>query len=268
MSGSVKFFSEVRDFIEVLSIDFRSATTTSSEVAQTSNGVVDFLPILSFFGILLTIVISLNSLNIQRSASARESLEQLDDIDIQSSIRLKPILHRYSSWPRGKAEVKIKVYQNTDIAGVGRLKRRFLAFEGHILQEYDVCAEEDGYILSVDSSNPVKIRRQVNELLQVMANSGRLEKYHWMTFEDFEKVYQPAMNGEKTIVHEEIIEVIESRGASSVRDLHKILSNEPHFGAELERFGRGIVRMGISDLVGRDELQKDPDNSSKYILKQ
>lgn len=140
---------------------------------------LQLVPVVTLLGVLLAVIISGFSLRLQYQATARESLEQLDDLQLgdrgpDSSMhevsehpwtKIKPILHRYR-WPIQQSEVKLQVYNSRGVPGVSQILDRSpdvpeAAFEG-----YDVIEVADGYIVHLTTTDSVEIRRRVMEIFQ------------------------------------------------------------------------------------------------------
>lgn len=218
-----------------------------------------FIGLASLFGILVTIILSVSSLTLQRSATARESLEQLDDIHIRGGrAKIRPILHKYKKRPGQKTVVKLKAYQPTDVAGVSRIRSAFLVFPGCIFQEYSVEAVSDGYNLKIASSNPVEIRRITDELLEKMMRESRDNRVRWRDFEMFQNEYQPAMEGELMQIHEDILDSLDTNSSRSVNDI------ENHIRNNLDRNTR-FLQFALRDLLHADLIEPDPHDNDRYL---
>jgi hypothetical protein len=122
-------------------------------------------------GILIIITVSYHSLIHTRRAAVRESLEQLDDIRFatRSDVKVKPILYRCRGLVfRGACEVKFKFY-GAATPGASD-PSAFIEFPESVFTGYDVRTQSDGYVISIDSNNPVEIRRKANEIMLEMYN--------------------------------------------------------------------------------------------------
>lgn len=120
-------------------------------------------------GILTIITLSYTSLVHTRRAAVRNSLEQLDDIRFatRSDVKVKPILYRCRGLVvRGTCEIKFKFY-GAAVAGASD-PSAFVEFPKSVFLDYRVRTESDGYVVSVDSNNPVEIRRKANEIMLEM----------------------------------------------------------------------------------------------------
>jgi ribosomal protein L18E len=70
------------------------------------------LSLLSLGLLVFTTILSYFSYSAQARTGVRESLEQLDDVEINSSYKLKPILHRFEFGPKNpKSVLLIKIYK-------------------------------------------------------------------------------------------------------------------------------------------------------------
>lgn len=122
-------------------------------------------------GILVIIAVSYHSLIHTRRAAVRDSLEQLDDIRFttRSDVKAKPFLCRCRGLVfRGVCEVKFKFY---GAATPGASDPSvFIEFPEVVFPGYDVRPQSDGYVVSIDSSNSVEIRRKANEIVVEMFN--------------------------------------------------------------------------------------------------
>lgn len=125
--------------------------------------------IASLLGIMLIIVLSYDSLVHTRRAAVRASLEQLDDIRFagRGDAKVKPILYRCRGFVvRGTCEVKFKFYgaalPGASDPGV------FIEFPEQVFGDHDVRSDDDGYIVTMHSNNPVEIRRNANEIMLAM----------------------------------------------------------------------------------------------------
>jgi len=137
----------------------------------TGRDVLALIQLASFLGILLIITVSYTSLVHTRRAAVRESLEQLDDIKFATrpDRKVRPILYRCRGVVfRGQCEVKFKFYGS--IAPGASEPDVFLEMPDSVFEGYDVRTEQDGYVVSMDSNNPVEIRRKANEIMLEMYN--------------------------------------------------------------------------------------------------
>lgn len=128
----------------------------------------------SLVGIFVIIAVSYYSLIHTRRAAVRGSLEQLDDIRFatHSDVKVKPILYRCRGLVlRGTCEVKFKFY---GAATPGASDPSvFIEFPESVFAGYDVRAEPDGYVVSIESNNPVEIRREANQIMLEMYDHER-----------------------------------------------------------------------------------------------
>lgn len=119
-------------------------------------------------GILVVITLSYHSLIHTRRAAVRASLEQLDDIRLATrDVKVKPILYQCQGlvfW--GTCSVKFKFY---GAATPGASDPSvFIEFPDSVFSGYDMRTESDGYVVTIDSNNPVEIRRKANDIMLEM----------------------------------------------------------------------------------------------------
>ena len=85
---------------------------------------------------------------------------------------MKPILYRCRGLVfYGQCEIKFKFYGLTDSGGSD--PSVFVKFPEKLFDGWDVRADTDGYIVTIDSNNPVEIRRQANDILLRMFEHER-----------------------------------------------------------------------------------------------
>lgn len=233
-------------------------STVLPELSNIFPAGISFIEVLSFIGILITIAISYSSLNQQRMAAARESLEQLDDLHIKRrSAKIKTILHKYSNWPFKKSVVKLQASKTTDIAGVSRPHHlKFLALPGYVFQGFEVDPVNDGYHLTIHSSDPVEIRKTTNELLyEINKETQRSDGFAWVTSDEYVDVFRDSMNGELGTIHELVIEYLEEgpKSAAEIRDYVGDNGFQNHLG-----------NLAIRDLLHFGEIELNDD--SDYVL--
>lgn len=216
----------------------------------------NYLSILSFIGILITIILSGLSLSLQRRAAARESLEQLDDVQLRHTAKLRPLLHEYS-WLRRKAVVKLKAYRSTDVAGVSDIHPRSLLLNCRGLQDSNVEPVSDGYHLTINSSNAVKIRRKTTQLLDNISKETRnRDDYCWVPFEDIEEHYGDAIRESEGAIHRDIRRILEERGGYSRQsEIEDDIADSLH---------SKTVRVGLRDLTMWDDIEEE---KGEYRLK-
>lgn len=233
----------------------------STGLPQLSNIIppgISTIEVLSFIGILITIAISYSSLNQQRMAAARESLEQLDDLEIrQGNAKLKPIIHKFSNWPFNKSIVKLQASRTSEIAGVSRPHPlNFLALPGYVFQDFDVEPVKDGYHLTIHSSDPVEIRKRTNELIYEINNEAmRNDGYNWISVDEYKQGFMDSMEGDLGEIHELVIEYLHDGPKSEGEIGRYIDSNGFH-----SRFGN----LAIRDLLNLGEIEKNENND--YVL--
>lgn len=183
---------------------------------------------ITLLGIVLTIIISISSLNLQWHATARESIEQLDDLELyRQRYKIKPILHSFPTWPFRNTKVKFQVYQPTDVAGVSGLHPNFMALPGYLFENYSVEPVPDGYVMTIKSRNAVQIRRVTNRLLRELSegsNQGRINQF--APFEIFEKEYEAALKGVYCQIHYDVISVLEETAPLNVNDIRNSIREE------------------------------------------
>jgi len=234
-----------------MNISFVNGTVTGAFASAN----VDALQVGTFLGVLITIGISWSSLNQQRAAAARESLEQLDDIEItKPNGKIKPILHKYKSWPYSKSTIKLQSYQKTEISGVSKIKSHFLAFPRCILENHNVKIVEDGYLIQFDTSDPVEIRRRTQKILRDLseASGNRDYGHHWVDFNVVEKVYKYDNTGELSDVHEDVIKMFEKDNILARNDIRNNLIDEGYDGK--------LARLVLWDLIQMGMVEQGPGN--------
>jgi len=212
----------------------------------------NWLQVISFIGILITIAISYSSLNQQRNASARESLEQLDDVRLhESGIKMRPLLYSYKSWPQNHSTVKIKMYNSTETSGVSRMYPKFCGFPSQVLKDYPIEVQRDGYLLDIDSANPVIIRRNTDEFLQALYSESRVRGWGNIPSKDlFMDQYGDALDGDLLPLHDEILDTFEppsrERSLQGITDALNVKYD----------FHKHIIKLAIADLILIGELEK------------
>lgn len=216
----------------------------------------NYLQILSFLGILITIAISYSSFTLQRNARARESLEQLEDIKVGRA-KIKPILHKYRPWPRSQAIVILKVYLPTDVANVGQPTERFLAVPDYVFEGHEVEAREDGYYVTIQSSNPVAIRRVADGIMERMGIIGhRGNSWNLLPFDAYAEQFQPAVDGENSEIHKEILSILSDGDTHHISDIQNQLGDQGYYNA--------LGGVAIRDLEFRGEVEEIERN--KYAM--
>ena len=124
------------------------------------------IQIATLLGTGIIITVGYVSLIHTRRATVRASLEQLDDIRFatRSDVKVRPILYRCRGlvvW--GRCEVKFKFYGAA--TGGASDPGVFVEFPERVFQGHGVRREQDGYVVSIRSNNPVEIRRETNQIL-------------------------------------------------------------------------------------------------------
>jgi hypothetical protein len=120
------------------------------------------------------LLLSYSSLIHTRRETIRSSLEQLDDVKIHADrdIKIKLILYRCRGLVfYGQCEIKFKFYGVTDSEGSG--PSVFVEFPAELFGDRDARIDADGYIMTINSNNPVEIRRQANNILLRMFEHKR-----------------------------------------------------------------------------------------------
>lgn len=220
----------------------------------------NWLQVISFLGILITIAISYSSLSQQRRNGVRESLEQLDAIKLAgANAKVKPILHKYSRWPKKSAIVKLKVYRPTEIADTSTVHPNFLVLPGYVFSDFDVKPIEDGYLLSIPSSNPVEIRRTTDKLLGQMVDEGRRRaSATWIPFEKYQQEYQSSIEGEKPQLQQEILDFLEDSPPRTRAQIREHL-------AEKKGHDNQLVQIAIRDLFLSKSIEEVSDSNKLQI---
>lgn len=234
---------------------------TATGVLGSTNGSF-LLQLITLCGVLTTIGISWSSLNQQRTASARESLEQLDDIEVRRpNAKLKPILHDHNPWPGSESTVKIQTYMQTELANVSRIHSNLLAFPKVIFDDYDVEVVEDGYLIKYDTANAVEIRRRTQELLRELSTVSGSGGYghHWIDLKNIEESYGYDSPSELFEVHERVLKMLEENAEIDNNAIRKNL--------EKEGYHLNIAYLVLWDLVQMDRIEEDPNSKNTYQLK-
>jgi len=116
-------------------------------------------------GILMILVLSYSSLIHIRHKTIRSSLEQPDDVKIRADrdIKIKPILYRCQGLLfYSYCEIRFKFY---GVTGSERSDSSvFVEFPLELFGDRDTRTDTDGYVMTIDSNNPVEIRRQTNDI--------------------------------------------------------------------------------------------------------
>jgi hypothetical protein len=209
------------------------------------------LSFLTFLGIIPTIVLGYSSMNHQRRNAARESIEQLDDLRL-GSVKIKAILHQFPKWPFNHVTVKLKIYSSSRVAGISRPNNRFYVFPRHVFRDYSFETVSNGYIVHLYSSNPVEIRKSIEDLFDRMSQEhagGQVE------YEEFLRHYSEFYQGKSVPIHEEILDKLSYLSAT-----HK-----NHIPGRLDRkYDEKIVSCAISDLVNENKIKEE--SSQRYTL--
>lgn len=124
-----------------------------------------WLRLATLLGISLVIVISYDSLIHARRAAVRASLEQLNDVQLPTGdVIVTVILYRCRGLVfRGRCEIKFKLFRAS--ASGASDPTAFLEFPDEVFRDHDMRVDRDGYIVTMQSNNPVEIRREANEIL-------------------------------------------------------------------------------------------------------
>lgn len=140
------------------------------------------LSLMSLFLLVFTSLLSYFSYSAQARTGIRESLEQLDDVEINSSYKIKPILHRFDFGPLNpRSIILIKLYgtrYNEAAASIPKEASYQLdaAEIEHLesdLKQEDEFSEliensyinDDGVFFELTTRNPVAIRRFANNAM-------------------------------------------------------------------------------------------------------
>ncbi|WP_147439944.1 hypothetical protein [Haloarcula sp. Atlit-7R] len=140
------------------------------------------LSLMSLFLLVFTSLLSYFSYSAQARTGIRESLEQLDDVEINNSYKIKPILHRFNFGPRKpKSTILVKLYKTqyneatASIPGVGsdHLNEKDieeiaskLKTEGEFRELLkNSYVNDDGVFFELSTRNAVEIRRFANNAM-------------------------------------------------------------------------------------------------------
>jgi len=222
----------------------------SASISLIQNNPLSFL---TFLGIIPTIILGYSSMNHQRRNAARESIEQLDDLYLRSSYKIKPILHEFPKWPGRRSSVKLKIYNPGEVAGVSQPHGNFYIFSREVFSGHSFHTAPDGYIIYLNSANPVEVRNSVETLLDRM---GRDRAKGHVDYEEFLKDYQGAYQDEWIPIYDEIVDQL-----SYFQLTHKNRISPP-----LHQMGyeRSVINCAISDLVTEGVVKECSRN--KYCL--
>lgn len=206
---------------------------------------LEIIQILSFVGILFSIFIATDSLVQQKRAAVRESIEQLDDMELPAiHSKIRPFLHRFRYSYRRGSTVKIKIYQHTDVAGVSKNHPQFIVFSGYLFEAHSVAITNDGYLLDIDSIDPVVVRRVTDDLLTKLSNVGRSRSSGEVGRANYDlvKSYYPDFLREKIPeFHKDIIIYL---GENRQSTLQKIST---HMGTKWPG-GEALTKIALADL--------------------
>lgn len=138
----------------------------------------------NFLLLMFTALLSYRSYVAQTRTGIRESLEQLDDVQLNGSVKIKPILHRFNFGildPR--TELYIKFYNfgqqpasaSSLIDDVGMFHPSRSDDMVEYLNSYCPQVEstelrDDGLIIHVSSRNAVEIRRCTDQIMREIKN--------------------------------------------------------------------------------------------------
>lgn len=214
---------------------------------------------LTFYGVIITIVLTVLSLRLQLESSARESLEQLDDVHInKKQAKLLPLLHKYS-WLKYRVVVKLKAYKPTEVAGMSNMHPRSLLLSCRGFQDYNIEPVADGYELTVKSIRPVKIRRKTTQLLEAISGETTSRSdYEWVKFEQIEEHYGDAIRDGEGSIHKEIRRVLEESGCYTKKNCI-----EDEIGLSGDSQSK-IVGVALEDLIKWDEVEAE---NGEYRIK-
>lgn len=216
------------------------------------------IQVITLVGVILTIALSKLSLNRQNRAAARESIEQLDDLEIRPlNVKLKPILHKYSAWPTSNAEVKLKIYRRTDVAGLSREFPYFVAFPGYTFKDYKISTVKDGYLLTINSASAVDIRRITERLLADIGNISRKDdNTQWMEYDKFKNDYENSKDGTKEEVHRDLLKFLNNSNPRTKEHIRDEVSKRYNHDNK-------IINLAFADLLMTGEIVES-NGSDKY----
>ena len=140
------------------------------------------LSLMSLFLLVFTSLLSYFSYSAQARTGIRESLEQLDDVEINNSYKIKPILHRFNFGPRNpKSVILIKLYKTQyneatasipgeasdhlnqdDIEQIASELEQEDEFRALLKNSY---VDDDGVFFELTTRNAVAIRRFANNAM-------------------------------------------------------------------------------------------------------
>lgn len=138
------------------------------------------LSLLSLILLVFTSILSYFSYSAQARAGIRESLEQLEDVEINSSYKIKPILHRFNFGPiNPESIILLKIYKtnyNEATAGIpqnasdqlGKEQVEHIAAKLNNEEEFknllkNSYVDENGIVFELTTRNEVAIRRFANK---------------------------------------------------------------------------------------------------------
>lgn len=191
---------------------------------------------------------------------AREAIEQLDDLQIRSpSVKFKPILHKFSARPWGSAEVKLKIYNGTDVSGLSQEYPYFIGLPAHTFKGYSVDTLEDGYLLKINSANAVDIRRATEELLAEIDRVARdRDNVEWINHDTYADSYARAMDGSTIQVHEDILEFLNTNSPCIKTTIRDSVSEDHGHHPK-------IVNLALVDLTMAGEVVYNHDTDQYTI---
>ena len=146
------------------------------------------LSVLSLFLLVFTSILGYFSYSAQARTGIRESIEQLDDVEITTSYKLKPILHRFEFGPLDpKSVLLIKLYKtqhneataSIPVEALGQYDQNDIEkVVGELEKDSefrDVLEESyvgvDGIFFELSSRNGVAIRRFANKAMSELRDS-------------------------------------------------------------------------------------------------
>jgi hypothetical protein len=215
------------------------------------NAIRNPLSVATFLGILISISLGYSSLNHQRRNAARESLEQLDDLSIRGDIKIKAILHEFPRWPLRHVTVKLKILNQHNTAGISNPNNQFYIIPACIMMNYDFETVPDGYIIHLQTTNPVKIRNSIEDIYDDIYEIPR--RNYQVPYGEYMKHYSNAHYGEWDPIYNEILE--ELTYFSTIHK-NKIFQN-------VGNYHRSLIDCALTDLDKRGLIEED---SSRFFL--
>lgn len=231
----------------------------ASTLGEAGGVFADPISLITAIGVAVTIIIGYSNFNWQRRAAARESLEQLDDLYIDRPYsKIKAILHSFPRWPIDKSVVKFQIYNPTEIAGVSGIHGSFLLIPRHVFNGYEVDSVEDGYLVKLDTADPVEIRRRIQNILQKISefSNNRHEGIDWVDYENVQKYYD--FDSEELLpIHEALLEFLPEEEGKDPGEIRTFLKEEGYPA----RFYKTL----ITDLKIMSQVEDNPDNRDSWV---